>query len=530
VIQENRTPDNLFGSQQANPGHFFEPGVNLVTAGLNKLDTAHSGKTTLIATPMYTCYDLGHQYKDFVAAWDSGGMDGAGQDQPPPSGICVPPTYAPYAYADNGTTTSPTNEVQPYFDIAKQFGFANYMFQTNQGPSFPAHQFLFSGTSAPVTDGTSYQTWFASENPQEDGAQAGSPTGCLGDNTTYVTQVTSSGTFPYQESSSTTFNAWAPPISGATYGFPCYMHRSIADVLDPVGVSWRYYTNDKTSLWTAPNALYEICPVHSVSGKIYNCPSPQTADWGNVLEENVNDTNPGQIFTDISQCKLPNVTFVTPDGAWSDHSGGCGAAYPYCASVGPSWVANLVNNVGQSTCTSGNFLDTVVLITWDDWGGWYDHVKPPQPVSSSLLGYFNSTGQNNVYGLRVPLLVVSAYSPSAGYVSGSWNGQGAAPTTCPLSTPQYCHDFGSILNFIEYVFGSAGKPLGEISSQYHYADYLALDGPNDPLCTPTQCPYSLADFFNFNHSNAFTPINVPVRYSVSYFQNYSLPPQPPDND
>lgn len=481
MIQENRTPDNLFGSQQANPGHFFEPGVNLVTAGLNKLDTAHSGKTTLIATPMYTCYDLGHQYKDFVAAWDSGGMDGAGQDQPPPSGICVPPTYAPYAYADNGTTTSPTNEVQPYFDIAKQFGFANYMFQTNQGPSFPAHQFLFSGTSAPVTDGTSYQTWFASENPQEDGAQAGSPTGCLGDNTTYVTQVTSSGTFPYQESSSTTFNAWAPPISGATYGFPCYMHRSIADVLDPVGVSWRYYTNDKTSLWTAPNALYEICPVHSVSGKIYNCPSPQTADWGNVLEENVNDTNPGQIFTDISQCKLPNVTFVTPDGAWSDHSGGCGAAYPYCASVGPSWVANLVNNVGQSTCTSGNFLDTVVLITWDDWGGWYDHVPPPKVINDGT-----SWGSGYVYGFRVPMIVISPYA-KAGYISHA------------------THDFGSILNLIEKTF--------KVPSM-GFADAYADD---------------LSDCFNLNQTPiTFKTINAPAK--AEFFLHDTRPPTGPDDD
>lgn len=37
-----------------------------------------------------------------------------------------------------------------YFHIASQYGFANWMFQTNQGPSFPAHQFLFSGSSAPI--------------------------------------------------------------------------------------------------------------------------------------------------------------------------------------------------------------------------------------------------------------------------------------------------------------------------------------------------------------------------------------------
>ena len=43
----------------------------------------------------------------------------------------------------------PETQVDPYFQIAKNYGFANYMFQTNQGPSFPAHQFLISGSSAP---------------------------------------------------------------------------------------------------------------------------------------------------------------------------------------------------------------------------------------------------------------------------------------------------------------------------------------------------------------------------------------------
>jgi phospholipase C len=50
--------------------------------------------------------------------------------------------------------------VQPYFEIARNYGFANRMFQTNQGPSFPAHQFLFGGTSQPSAD----SPLFAAEN------------------------------------------------------------------------------------------------------------------------------------------------------------------------------------------------------------------------------------------------------------------------------------------------------------------------------------------------------------------------------
>src|SRR5260370_9586167 len=53
--------------------------------------------------------------------------------------------------------------LDPYLTLATQYGWANYMFQNNQGPSFPAHQFIFGGTSAP-TAGEDHLGIFASEN------------------------------------------------------------------------------------------------------------------------------------------------------------------------------------------------------------------------------------------------------------------------------------------------------------------------------------------------------------------------------
>jgi hypothetical protein len=55
--------------------------------------------------------------------------------------------------------------IQPYLDIARQYGCANYVFQTNQGPSFPAHQFLISGTSAPDAKAVPLYSYFALDNP-----------------------------------------------------------------------------------------------------------------------------------------------------------------------------------------------------------------------------------------------------------------------------------------------------------------------------------------------------------------------------
>jgi hypothetical protein len=86
----------------------------------------------------------------------------------------------------------------------------------------------------------------------------------------------------------------------------------------------------------------------------------------------------------------------------------------------------------------------------------------------------------------------------------------------------YCHDFGSILNFIEYVFGSSGAPLGNVpqlggAPPYPYADALVLDGPNSPFCNKTECPYALSDFFDFKdyatHPRPYSPINAPIPQS-----------------
>jgi hypothetical protein len=105
------------------------------------------------------------------------------------------------------------------------------------------------------------------------------------------------------------------------------------------------------------------------------------------------------------------------------------------------------------------------------------------------------------------LLVVSTYNyrpqGSSGYISGAC-GQPGQPT-CPNDKQKYIHDFGSILNFIEYAFGTGGQPLhvagfpptSGISPSYFYADVFAPDGS---VVRGGSClhPYSLSDFFNFS--------------------------------
>jgi hypothetical protein len=233
---------------------------------------------------------------------------------------------------------------------------------------------------------------------------------------------------------------------------------------------------------------------------------------------------------DIENCNLAQVSWVTPDGLYSDHPG-AGSSF-----VGPAWVAAIVNAIGTAnTCDAGKgyWSDTLILVTWDDWGGWYDHVKPP-------LGYPDLSGGQYVYGFRVPLLVVSAYNKHTtngqqgftGYISGACQ----SPGNCQNQRPPFIHDFGSILNFVEYAFGQ----IGEVYPAYHYADWLARDGPNNPtVCSRLLCPYGLSDFFYFGQTpTTFQTIVLPPvlnGYNAEYFENLGThpgdpPPQDPDDD
>ena len=435
VVQENRTPDNLFGS---NPT--FEKGVDIATSGIDLTDQT----IPLTATPLAGCYDLGHAHSDWVAMYDGGKMDGADRVQVGAKAGCktlVLPDPQ-FRFVDNST-----GQVQPYFDIATSFGFANRMFQTNQGPSFPAHQFIFAGTSAP----TKYSPLFASEN-MSTGYGYYSGAGCVAPPTQRVDVIDPSG-------NETTH----PPI------YPCFEHPTLTDQLDFAGLSWKYYTPAVGSIWTAPTAIRHIC----VPGRDNGQRVCTGTDWtSNVV------LNPAQILTDVKGCQLPSVSWVIPSTQQSDHAGVNNGS-------GPQWVASIVNAIGTAAACSGEtyWNDTAILITWDDWGGWYDHVPPFR------IGQENGWGTGYTYGFRVPLLVVSAYTP-AGYVD------------------QSNIDFGSLLRFIEINFNLHRIDPGIYADAYWH--------------------HPLREFFSLTAPRAFEAI--PTALGVDYFTHLSQPLIGPDDD
>ncbi len=245
---------------------------------------------------------------------------------------------------------------------------------------------------------------------------------------------------------------------------PCFEHATLTDLLDhpPAGarqgLTWRYYTPLEGSIWTAPEAIRHLC---QPSGSRPIC---NGADWTNgkivIL--------PAQILTDIQLGHLASVSWVIPTGEESDHARTNDGS-------GPSWVSSIVNAIGASPY----WTNTVILIAWDDWGGWYDHVAPP---IDPQYGYFEN-------GFRVPLLVVSAYTP-AGYVS------------------QQTHTFGSMLKFIETAFGLPLIPPGTF-----------VDSRSDDL----------RDFFEFSKPpRAFVPIPAPL--GAAFFLHDKRPVTDPDDE
>jgi phospholipase C len=417
VIQENRTPDNLFQGIQR-----YLPKADIASSGVDS-----KGKVIpLTPLPLVTEFDIGHEHSDFVAMYRDGKMNGADLEN---CGNAHCPLNAPFHYVRPA-------DVLPYWAIAENYGFANRMFQTNQGPSFPAHQFLFSGTSQPYP----YSPLFAAENMYRAGNA-----GCIAGPDQRVYMIDASG-------------------KENDLMYPCFEHQTLADLLDrppnnPAHpISWRYYGAGEGTIWMAPNAIDHIC---QAGGAPLRCNSTQ---WlgGDVV------TWPAQVLIDIRKRTLRAVSWVTPTGQDSDHAGANDGS-------GPSWVASIVNEIGRSPYWN----DTVILIVWDDWGGWYDHVAPP---ISSTHGYYE-------YGFRVPLLVVSAYTPR-GYVSESR------------------HDFGSILRFAEETFHLGRIPPGNL------ADADADD---------------LADFFDFSRvPRPFVPI--PTKAAVSKFLDRNRQMSAPDND
>ena len=301
---------------------------------------------------------------------------------------------------------------------------------------------------------------------------------------------------------------------------PCFDHNTLSDLLENNSLSWKYYAEYLDNIWVAPNGIKHIC-----EGPNGQDPACTYSDFENHVQ-----TQSQNILTDLSACTLSNVTWVVPPGQWSDHPGfQNNENNSIQIEGGPAWVASIVNALGNSQCKDGSVSywdDTVIFVVWDDWGGWYDHIKLPPGMF--IRGEEGTWGSGYVYGFRVPLLVISAYTGTnqngniVGYVSGACTGTG----NCQNNTFPYQHDFGSILAFIEWNF-LGPTAIGQINPQFEFADGNAPDYERPPnLHVP------LIDFFPlYPTPRQFVQIGIPPGQWQNFnFTSYTGPYDDPDND
>jgi phospholipase C len=341
------------------------PGANGATTGKSKKCSGTLTQCTvpLMKYPLKDPADIHHIWQTFTTEYDNGAMDGFGSivfTNGQPAGNW------PYQYVD-------PQQIQPYWTMAKQYTLSDEMFETQSSGSFVAHQDLIAGDTAINSDEVLVNI------PTRE------PWGCDAPKAPKdpPTTVTSLLKAPRQ-------------FLGNQGPFPCLTYRTMRDTLDEKNVSWKYYapTFDFQSggwLWTAFDAIRAV-------------------RYGPEWKTNV-ITPETTVLSDAAKGDLPAVSWVIPDYKNSDHP----ASH---SNTGPSWVAQVVNAIGENP---NLWKSTAIIITWDDWGGFFDHVTPNQIDLQGL-------------GFRVPMIVVSPYA-RAGYISHTH------------------YEFGSILKFVESTYG-----------------------------------------------------------------------------
>jgi phospholipase C len=233
-----------------------------------------------------------------------------------------------------------------YWAYARNFVLQDHMFQPDASWSLPDHLFMVSEWSARCS-------------------RRGDPMSCV----------------------NAIENPLPPPgePQNRTKRKPEYAWTDLTFLLHKAGISWRYYVFTGTQPDCSEDEM--ICgsvPQSAHTPGIWN-PLP----WFTTVRQNHQVRNVQSMryfFRDARKGRLPAVSWLVPSNEVSDHP-------PSLVSRGQAYVTSVINAVMRSP----DWSSSAIFLAWDDWGGFYDHVPPPQV-------------DRNGYGLRVPALVISPYA------------------------------------------------------------------------------------------------------------------------
>jgi phospholipase C len=431
LLQENRSFNNLF---------MGFPGADTASTGKCKRTKQATWCPPSLMVPVKPyklegngaiggINDISHNHAAFEVECDLDAlgtcrMDGFDLIARGEAGSLGPAKVLPYTYIER-------SETKPYWEFARQYALADRMFFTATASSFIAHQQIIAGTTQispteSLTNQPNLQPWGCDAEGAEHGP------GQL----VYTPVIDTKGRV----------NNLGP--------FPCFtQYKTMADLLDPGDVSWKYYVpplygphaDFAGAVWNGFDAIEKVACVKRTNegSDTYSC--TRGKDWSHIREP---DT---KIFTDLSQGTLPSVSWVIPTLCESDHPASG-------ANRGPKWVTSVVDAIGRSKYWN----NTAIIILWDDWGGWYDNMPPPQINYTSL-------------GFRVPMIVVSPYAK-------------------PHFVSHTRYDFGSVLQFIEKNFGlgSLGTSDATANSMDDIFDFKQRPSAFKPVQPPHVLPCPIA--------------------------------------
>jgi phospholipase C len=258
------------------------------------------------------------------------------------------------------------HELKDYWAYARHYVLQDHMFEPALTWSLPAHLYMVSAWSAFCTNPLQPLTCKTDlVNPDADG---GDPFGSAG--------AALLGLLSTSDQDDSTAN-------------PEYGWTDITYLLHRHHVSWRYYLTQGTEPDCADGAMTcRPVPQHVETPEIWN-PLPDFVDvhqdhqLGNIVDLQ-------HFFHDAYRGHLPAVSWVIPSGDNSEHP-------PARVSAGQDHVVRVINSI----MSGPDWKSTAIFLAWDDWGGFYDHLRPPR----------KSPG----YGIRVPGLVISPYA-RRGYI------------------------------------------------------------------------------------------------------------------
>jgi len=350
IMQENRSFDNYFGTYPGADGIPMSNGVPTVC----DVDPVHHR----CIKPFVDHYDVSqggpHDTESAAQDIDGGKMDGFVDTDAKAHRACV--QFAVPDCSEGPTNTTDVmgyhteSDIPNYWAYARNFVLQDHMFEPTASWSLPAHLFMVSEWSADCKTHNPMSCTNAFDYPGPDPGN-GDPT-----------------------------RVQPGPTS------PIYAWTDLTYLLHAHNVSWGYYVTAGTEPDCENPAQLSCAPIRQ-NGRtpgIWN-PLPY---FDTVRQDNQegNIRSVSRFYAAAEAGTLPAVSWVIPSGDVSEHP-------PATTSAGQSYVTSLINAVMRGP----DWNSSAIFLAWDDWGGFYDNVVPPNV-------------DENGYGLRVPALVISPYA------------------------------------------------------------------------------------------------------------------------